>query len=140
MPRIIQENESDVTKRRLYFHIVNSDGISPSISESGGQPQISISGNIWTDSGIDTLTDIGNGRYYSTLDQNVLIVGNHIESRYKSVNTAEVPGDSIDVVDYDPTSLPSQEITVGVGNSAGVEIDHAESPENNPIVIRTGVR
>lgn len=38
-------------------------------SEAGGQPQISTDGVVWTNTGIGTLTAIGNGRYYADLTQ-----------------------------------------------------------------------
>lgn len=104
MPRLIQAGESSAARRRLYFQLVGADGISPATGETGGQPEVSIDGAAWTGAGsIGTLSHVGNGRCHATLDPSaVLTAGAWIESRYRSGNTAECPGDSAFVVSYDP--------------------------------------
>lgn len=98
-------NQATAAKRRVYFHLVGVDGITPATGESGGQPQISTNGASWTNTGIGTLNAIGNGRYYADLTQGaVASSGDTIETRYKSANTAECPGDSVRVVAFDPDS------------------------------------
>ena len=92
--------ETVAAKRRVYFHLVDvTDGITPETGEATGQPQISTNGAAWTNTGIGTLTAIGNGRYYADLTEAAVgTAEDHIETRYKSVNTAECPGDSVLVV------------------------------------------
>lgn len=104
MPTLVHANEATAAQRRVYFHLVDAtDGITPETGEAGGQPQISTNGGAWTDTGIGTLTAIGNGRYYADLTQTaVATAGDRIETRYKSAATAESPGDSIHVVAFDP--------------------------------------
>ena len=97
--REIQIGEPVDSKRRLYFHLVGTDGITPSTTEAGGQPQISIDGGAWANGGIGTLSAIGNGRYYADLAVGIAdTVGRVIETRFKSATTAECPGDSAVVV------------------------------------------
>lgn len=102
MARLIKAAEANDTRRRVYFHIVQTDGLTPSILEEDRQPQISIDGGDFTDNGIGTLVAIGSGRYYATLSETILVAGRHIETRYSSLRTAEIPGDSVDVVAFDP--------------------------------------
>lgn len=97
--RLIVVNEPSATLRRVYFHLVTTDGISPATGEDGGQPQISLDGVAWTGTGIGTLTAVGNGRYYAVLTVGtVSSAGSEIETRYKSASTAECPGQSAQVV------------------------------------------
>lgn len=105
MPRLVKAGETVAARRRLFFQLVGTDGITPALSEAGSQPQISTDGAAWTSAGVGTLTHVGNGRYYADLTAAaVLTSGAWIESRYKSASTAECPGDSAAVVDYDPYS------------------------------------
>jgi len=99
----ITAGQLDPTKRRLYFHIVGPDGISPVDTEDGEQPQIALnSTDVFDDAGIGTLVLIGSGRYYAVLDQaTVADPGTLIQSRYKSDNTAEIPGDSAQITGVD---------------------------------------
>lgn len=114
MARDIQANEAVPERRRVYFQLVGVDGISPALAESGGQPQISVTGEAWTSTGISTLTAIGNGRYWAELAQDVLLTpGDVIETRYKSATTAECPGDSMRVIDYDPIGNVGAAVIVG---------------------------
>jgi len=107
--RQIKANEATAAKRYVYFHCVDAtDGMTPETGEADGQPQISTDGAGWTDTGIGTLVAIGNGRYYAALTQAaVATAGQIIESRYKSAETAETPGDTAQVVGYDPASALS---------------------------------
>lgn len=102
--RLVKANEATATRRRVFFHLVNgTDGITAVTTETGGQPQVSSDGGAWTNTGISTLTAVGNGRYYADLTQAlVATAGTSIETRYKSANTAECPGDSVMVVAFDP--------------------------------------
>lgn len=101
---LVQANVSTAARRYAYFHLVDvSDGISAETGEAGGQPQISTNGAAFTNTGIGVLSHLGNGRYYAELTQAaVQTAGDLIETRYKSANTAECPGDSIQVVGFDP--------------------------------------
>lgn len=104
MPVLVLANEATAGRRRVYFHCVDAtDGITPETGEAGGQPQVSTNGGAFTNTGIGTLTHLGNGRYYADLTQAlVATAGDSIETRYKSANTAETPGDSVRVVAFDP--------------------------------------
>lgn len=105
----VQANESTASRRRLRFDIRNAmDGVTPQTGEAGGQPQISVNDTGWTNTGIGTLTSIGNGRYYADVAQAQLTLGNTIQGRYKSTNTAETPSrNDLTVVDFDPYALLS---------------------------------
>lgn len=115
MPRMMLANQATATKRRIFFHCVDAtDGITAEVGEAGGQPEISTNGAGWTSAGavIGVLVSIGNGRYYAELSQAaVATAGTLIESRYKSANTAESIGDSIQVVAFDPDSATSLGLT-----------------------------
>lgn len=101
---LVLANEATAAQRRVYFHLVDAtDGLTAETGEAAGQPQVSSDGGAWTNTGIGTLNAIGNGRYYADLTQTlVATAGTLIETRYKSANTAECPGDSVQVVAFDP--------------------------------------
>jgi hypothetical protein len=105
MPVLMLANEGTAIRRQVYLQCVDGvDGITPETNEAFNQPQISIDGGAWTNTGIGSLVSIGNGRYYATLAQSVLQAGRRIETRYKSAATAEAVGDSIQVVAFDPAN------------------------------------
>lgn len=125
MSKLMQVGETVSTQRDVYFQLVSTDGITPATAEAGGQPQISVNHGAWTNTGISTLTHIGNGRYYATITAVTLTTaGQHIETRYKSATTAECPGDTIYVVSFDPYTdvasilahLLSAGLTVTIGS------------------------
>lgn len=102
--RLVLLNEATASKRRVYFHLVDAtDGLTAETGEGSGQPQISTNGATFTNTGIGTLTHIGNGRYYADLTQTAVngTAGDVIETRYKSANTAEAVGDSFIVAAID---------------------------------------
>jgi hypothetical protein len=103
MNKLVKADSSNAVLRRVYFDIrLSADGISPSIDQGGSQPQISVNGGSWTNTGIGTLTHIGNGRYYADLTQSIIsTVGDQIQTRYKGATTVETPGDSYQVVAFD---------------------------------------
>ena len=89
--------------RRLFFDLRQTDGLTPATGEAGGQPQVSFNGAAWENAGIGTLVHIGNGRYYAELTEPFVQQGaGQVESRYKSANTVESPGDSAQIVLFDP--------------------------------------
>jgi hypothetical protein len=100
--RTIKAGETSVPRRQVFFDIrLEADGITPALAEAGGQPQISIAGAAWTSVGISTLTSVGNGRYYAILDvATVSVAGVSVETRYKSGVTAETPGDTTTVQQF----------------------------------------
>lgn len=101
--KLILANEAQATRRRVYFDLRDAtDGITPETGEAGGQPQISVDGAAWTNAGIGTLVHIGSGRYHAEITQATLVNGAHIETRFKSANTLETPGDSVQVVAFNP--------------------------------------
>ena len=104
MALLVKANESTSTKRYVFFQLCDAtDGLTPETGEAGGQPQISSDGAAFTNTGIGTLAHMGNGRYYAALTQAaVLTAGTRIECRYKSANTAEAVGTTVQVVAFDP--------------------------------------
>lgn len=103
MAILVQQSEATATLRRMYFHCVDAtDGISAEVGENGGQPQYSLNGGGWGNTA-NTLVAIGNGRYYVEMSAGAEVnaVG-IIEGRYKSAETAESVGTTLQVVPYDP--------------------------------------
>ena len=107
MARQIQVSEAAAARRRVYFHCVDAtDGITAELGEAGGQPETSIDGAAWVGAAsIGVLVAIGNGRYYAeVVVATVNAAGRLIETRYKSANTAETIGDSLEVVNHNPVT------------------------------------
>jgi hypothetical protein len=104
--RLIKAGETTAARKRVYFDLRDAvDGITPETGEGSGQPQISVDGAAWTNTGIGTLTHIGLGRYYADLTDAAVQadqVGKVILTRYDSANTVETPGTSVQVVAFDP--------------------------------------
>ncbi len=80
----------------VYFNVLLADNVSPALAESGGQPQLSINGGSFQDTGMSPLSVIGYGRYYSTLDASLVSVqlGDVLLTRYRGVTTSECAGDT----------------------------------------------
>lgn len=131
MPVLVQVNESVADRRAVVFQLVAIDGVSPANGENDGQPQVSVNFGAWANGGIGTLSLIGNGRYSAILDPSVITSpGTRIETRYKSVNTAECPGDSVLVVSFDPTVSPAAD------ESGRVWV----APDGlDPVTVETGI-
>jgi hypothetical protein len=104
MPRLMLANQPSNVKRRVYFDLrAAADGLTPATQEAGGQPQISLNGAAWTSEGIGTLVAIGHGRYYAELDQATVAQAGHvIQTRFHSAMTVDTPGDTVQVVAFDP--------------------------------------
>jgi hypothetical protein len=101
--RLMLVSEPVAARRRVYFDLRETDGITPATGEAGGQPQVSVDGAAWTNSGIGTLASVGFGRYYAVLaTEPIAAAGSVVETRYKSGSTADCPGDSVQVVGFDP--------------------------------------
>jgi len=103
MAILVQQSEATAEYRRMYFHCVDAtDGMTPETGEADGQPQISLNGAGWGNT-TNVLVAMGNGRYYVELvaatEVNSLGI---IEGRYKSANTAESIGTTLQVVPFDP--------------------------------------
>lgn len=112
MPQLIQAGETNALLRRVRFHLVAANGITPVTGESG-QPQISVDDAAFTDVGIGALVEIGQGRYYAVLTLgSVTTAGTNILTRYKSANTAECPGESVRVVGFNPSALEADLKTI----------------------------
>ncbi len=125
MAREIKIGDLEVTHRRVYFDIRELDGITPALGEEGGQPQISINGQGWADTGIGTLVEIGYGRYYADLSINVIQnVGDVIETRYAGPTTAETPGDTFIVISESTVEYSS--VTDDVIIEAYATVDDAD--------------
>lgn len=114
-------NEATAAKRRVFFDIRRSaDGVTPA-SAAGGQPQISVNGAAWTNTGIGILTDVGNGEHYADITQATLAsAGLRIRTRYKDSDTTETRGSTLLVVANDPFTASAIADSI-FDQSAGVE-------------------
>lgn len=111
MPLLIKAGEATAARRRIAFDLRGTDGITPALAEAGGQPQINIDGAGWTDTGVGTLVADGFGSYHADLTSGaVAVAGPVIRSRYKSAATAECPGDTVQVVAFDPALNPMDDV------------------------------
>lgn len=93
-------NESTAALRRVAFDVryMQDLGAGP-ITGATGQPQISTDGAAWTNTGISTITEIGNGRYYADLTQAAVdTVGKVIRTRYSTTDSDECVGSTVQVV------------------------------------------
>lgn len=147
MAILVQVSEATAAYRRMYFHCVDAtDGLAPETGEAAGQPQYSLNGAAWGNT-TNTLTAIGNGRYYVELvaATEINAVG-IIEGRYKSANTAESIGTTLQVVPYDPydavrmglTALPNAVPQAAGGivtSTAGAEFDARTLPSADYVVV-----
>lgn len=98
--RLIIAGEVDPIKLRVYFNVrLASDMTLPALAEVGGQPQLSVNGGLYDNAGIAPLVSIGYGHYYAAIDSSfVLVAGDVLQTRYKSILTIETPGSDIQVV------------------------------------------
>lgn len=98
--RLIKAGETNADQLKVYFDIRLLDNISPALGETGGQPQLSINGNTFSNNGIFTLTLIGFGQYFALLDGAYLLVpGDILIPRYQGITTAESRAEPIQVID-----------------------------------------
>lgn len=104
---LVYANEAIAARRRVYFDIRSDvDNVSPITGISSGQPQVSSDGASWTNTGVGTMTEIGNGRYYADLTQTlVLSPGTLIRTRFKQAGCLETPGTSVQVTGFDPAAI-----------------------------------
>jgi hypothetical protein len=125
--------QATASRRRIFFDLRAPDGISPALTEAGGQPQVSVNGSAFSATGIGTLSAIGFGRYCADLTQAIVSsVGDEIETRYKSAVTAESPGDSVRVVAWDLDT--STGLGVGSGLLTITVVDASAVPVNQAAV------
>lgn len=121
MRRLVKAGETTAARKRVYFDIRDLSGILTNVGEGSGQPQISIDGATYTNTGIGTLTlSSGGTTYYADLtDATVAIanLGKVIKTRYSSATAPETPGDEVEVVGYDPVLGPGV-VTLGTAQSA----------------------
>lgn len=151
MAILVQQSEATAALRRMYFHCVDAtDGMTPETGEAAGQSQISLNGAAWGNT-TNTLTAIGNGRYYVELiaatEANSLGI---IEGRYKSANTAESIGTTLQVVPFDPydgvraglTALPNAAADAAgglpVSDAGGLDLDAKLASTNEVTAVRMG--
>lgn len=93
----------------VYFDVrLASDNLSPSLTETGGQPQVSINSGAFSNNGFSTLVSDGYGRYHATLNTGLLsiAVGDVLRTRYKGAVSAETAGDTFTVI-ADDDSIPA---------------------------------
>jgi len=112
--RWIKAGTTGGANTRVYFFLTDAtDYVTPETGEAGGQPQISTNGAAWTNTGIGTLTSIGNGSYYADLTTGaVATAGSIVLTRYKSSNTSEARGTTAIVTAYAP-SAETQTVSLG---------------------------
>lgn len=137
----INKNEATAARRRVYFTVWDALQSTPVTTEEGGQPQVSVDGGSWTNTGIGTLTAIGNGRYYAELTQALTNVDNAvIQTRYKSANTCEFPGTTA-VIDAKMEAMyaVADSVAAVLGGSGGVTFPYTltDSTSGDPIVGAT---
>jgi len=122
MHRLIKAGETTDARQTVYFDLRQPDGITPCTTEASGQPQVSTDGASWTNTGIGTLTHIGNGRYSAVLTDTITgiaNVGKVILTRYYNASTTpETPGDSVELVAYDP-ALGANGVLAGQAQAGG---------------------
>ncbi len=118
-------NQATASKRTVVFNLIvdATDFTTPETGEAGGQPQISVDGAAWSNTGIGVLVAIGNGGYYAVVTQAaVATAGVTIHTRYKSANTAEARGDTLRVVADDPDIAKPYAVKSGVGFEWPIQI------------------
>lgn len=108
---------------RVYFFLTDAtDYVTPETGEAGGQPQISTNGAAWTNTGIGTLTSVGNGSYYADLTTGaVATAGSIVLTRFKSSNTSEARGTSVIVTALDPSN-DTQTVSLGTSTIGSSQI------------------
>lgn len=137
MLREVRKNEAIAAKRRIYFDVRTTDGLTPAAAETSGQPQISINGAAWTNTGIGALATIvpsTRGRYYADLTQASVsgaAVGDIYESRYLSGNTIESPGDCIVIV---PNLSIQGNVSDSTPSVSSIRVYPFPSPTNNEFI------
>ena len=103
------------TTAKLFFYLVDAtDGITAKTGEAGGQPQISVNGAAFSNTGVGTLVSMTNGHYYADVDLTnanlggtgaAAVAGDRVVGRYKSAATAEAPSlNQIHVVEFNPNT------------------------------------
>jgi hypothetical protein len=123
MARLIKAGQTDAAKRRVFFDLRETDGVTTAEGEEGGQPVRSTSSG-YTEDGIGTLVYMGRGTYYAIVDTEILTAGALYETRYKSDNTAECPGDSLQVVAFDPDDAETLGLAIPEAVNALLEEEH----------------
>jgi hypothetical protein len=112
MNRNVKVGETDALKTRVYFDVRLLDG-TPALSETGGQPQVSLNGGTWDNSGISALTSVGFGQYTAQLVSSFLTTtGDILYTRYASGATNESRGDVFFVIDNDYTTANASTLVV----------------------------
>lgn len=124
MAILINAGETTAARKRVYFHCVDAtNGLDPETGEAGGQPQISTDGGAFGDAGIGVLVHLGNGRYYGELTDAAVASVALIEARYKSANTAEALGTTVQVVAFDPDDAVALGLSLMPANMTEVSGD-----------------
>lgn len=113
----VVQSEATAAKRRVYFKLISNVSAIPypAEGETGGQPQVSIDGAAFSDSGIGVLVAVSTaaGRYYAELTQGILgTAGQRLITRYKSDNTLEAEGSTV-VVIAEPVDAVFDEVVEG---------------------------
>jgi len=133
----VKTNEATASRRRVAFHpVLATDGMTPSLTEAGGQPKISIDGGQWQTTGIGVLVDVHDtdgvthtGMYYAELTQAIVNVANAgIRTWYKGTLTAQCWGDTA-IVDS-----RLDEVTTVHGHADTLVTEMAKVPKSDSTV------
>ena len=94
---IIAPGETDAGKRAVEFLLIGTDGMPLAADKSGEQPQVSIDGGVFANTGIGVLALASGNRYLATLTTGVLVEGRTIRTRFADGDTVECWGDTVQV-------------------------------------------
>ena len=114
----IQNNEADPELRQMVFYLSDpSYGGTPVNTEDGGQPQINICGRGWVNSTGKLVFSGDGGKYYLILSQAEVNQKDRavIEGRYKSSNTAEAVGETVQICNINGlVAIPAVKVGTGL--------------------------
>lgn len=131
--RQVKVGETDAYKRTVSFQLVGTDGITPVTGKGGEQPEAYTNDQgSWEGAGsISTLSEVGNGFYTATVATAVLLTGGDmVWTRFKDGDTAECPGESLEIVsDYaaTPGALSTAGLIVPAGTTQSVIVNGSKS-------------
>ena len=140
MPIVIQAGETTAARRYVFFQCVSPTDGTAVTTEVGRQPQISVNGAAWTNTGIGVLAAIGNGRYYAELTAGAVAAPGIVLSRYKSNSTTETVGTTVQVVGYDPDAAAGGALGSGQHNVLLTVVDDSGNPVQGARVTVGGLR
>lgn len=94
----IPVGESKAERRKVFFALNAAFNDNEVTTAAGSQPQISINGSGFTGDGISTLTHVGSGQYYATLEKSALRQPGDLIVPIIAVGSNIYEGDNVQVV------------------------------------------